>query len=210
MQEKERNRHIDYTALKAYTTWEEIKHLCEEAICSGMATVCIPSSYVKRVSEIFGEKLNVCTVIGFPLGNASTEAKVAETKQAVADGADEIDMVINIGEVKNGNYGFVQEEIRKIRNEATGRILKVIIETCYLSEEEKIRMAQIVTEVKADYIKTSTGFGTDGAKLEDIRLLKKHLGTGVKIKASGGIRTVEALEAFLNEGCDRIGASTMF
>lgn len=210
MQKKEWYRHIDYTALKAYTTWEEIKKLCEEAISFGMASVCIPGSYVKRVSEKFGEKLRICTVIGFPLGNASTEAKTAETKQAVCDGADEIDMVINIGEVKNGNYGYVQEEIQKIRNAAEGRILKVIIETCYLSEEEKIRMAQIVTDAKADYIKTSTGFGTDGAKLEDICLLKKYLGPDVKIKASGGVRTPEALEAFLAEGCDRIGASTRF
>lgn len=210
MQKKEWYQHIDYTALKAYTTWEEIAKLCEEAIDFGMASVCIPSSYVKRVSEKFGEKLNICTVIGFPLGNASTEAKVVETKQAAADGANEIDMVINIGEVKNGNYEYVQDEIRQIRNAAEGRILKVIIETCYLTEEEKIRMAQIVTDSKADYIKTSTGFGTGGAKTEDIRLLKKYLGPEVKIKASGGIRTPEALESFLKEGCDRIGASSRF
>ena len=165
MKKEELYRFVDHTALKAVTTWNEIQQLCQEARFFRMASVCIPSSYVKRAHEYFPE-LNICTVVGFPLGNASTEAKLAETRQALEDGANEIDMVINLGMVKNQEYSQVTEEIRLLK-EATGdKILKVIIENCYLTEEEKIRMCEAVTEAGADFIKTSTGFGTGGATLE--------------------------------------------
>ena len=199
-------QYVDHTALKACTTWEEIRKLCREALKYGMASVCIPSSYVGRAHEAFPE-LTICTVVGFPLGNANTAGKIAETRQALADGASEIDMVINIGMVKNGEYEAVTEEIRQLKEAVGERILKVIIETCYLTEAEKIAMCRAVTEAGADYIKTSTGFGTGGASVEDVRLMKAHIGPEVKIKAAGGIRTREALEAFLAEGCDRVGAS---
>lgn len=200
--------HVDHTLLKAVATWEDIQTLCEEAIRYGTASVCVPPSYVGRIHEKYGDKLNVCTVIGFPLGYSTTSAKVEETRQAIADGANEIDMVINIAEVKNGNYDFVTEEIRMVKQAAGDHILKVIIETCYLTEEEKIAMCKAVTEAGADYIKTSTGFGTGGATMEDILLFKKYIGENVKMKAAGGIRSVADMEAFLEAGCDRIGTSS--
>lgn len=199
-------QYVDHTALKACTTWEEIRKLCREALKYGMASVCIPSSYVGRAHEAFPE-LTICTVVGFPLGNANTAGKIAETRQALADGASEIDMVINIGMVKNGEYEAVTEEIRQLKEAVGERILKVIIETCYLTEAEKIAMCQAVTEAGADYIKTSTGFGTGGASVEDVRLMKAHIGPEVKIKAAGGIRTREEMEAYLAAGCSRIGTS---
>ena len=199
-------QYVDHTALKACTTWEEIRKLCREALKYGMASVCIPSSYVGRAHEAFPE-LTICTVVGFPLGNANTAGKLAETRQALADGASEIDMVINIGMVKNGEYEAVTEEIRQLKEAVGERILKVIIETCYLTEAEKIAMCQAVTEAGADYIKTSTGFGTGGASVEDVRLMKAHIGPEVKIKAAGGIRTREEMEAYLAAGCSRIGTS---
>lgn len=199
-------QYVDHTALKACTTWEEIRKLCREALKYGMASVCIPSSYVGRAHEAFPE-LTICTVVGFPLGNANTAGKIAETRQALADGASEIDMVINIGMVKNGEYEAVTEEIRQLKEAVGERILKVIIETCYLTEAEKIAMCRAVTEAGADYIKTSTGFGTGGASVEDVRLMKAHIGPEVKIKAAGGIRTREEMEAYLAAGCSRIGTS---
>lgn len=199
-------QYVDHTALKACTTWEEIRKLCREALKYGMASVCIPSSYVGRAHEAFPE-LTICTVVGFPLGNANTAGKIAETRQALADGASEIDMVINIGMVKNGEYEAVTEEIRQLKEAVGERILKVIIETCYLTEAEKIAMCRAVTEAGADYIKTSTGFGTGGASVEDVRLMKAHIGSEVKIKAAGGIRTREEMEAYLAAGCSRIGTS---
>lgn len=199
-------QYVDHTALKACTTWEEIRKLCREALEYGMASVCIPSSYVGRAHEAFPE-LTICTVVGFPLGNANTAGKIAETRQALADGASEIDMVINIGMVKNGEYEAVTEEIRQLKEAVGERILKVIIETCYLTEAEKIAMCRAVTEAGADYIKTSTGFGTGGASVEDVRLMKAHIGPEVKIKAAGGIRTREEMEAYLAAGCSRIGTS---
>ena len=199
-------QYVDHTALKACTTWEEIRKLCREALKYGMASVCIPSSYVGRAHEAFPE-LTICTVVGFPLGNANTAGKLAETRQALADGASEIDMVINIGMVKNGEYEAVTEEIRQLKEAVGERILKVIIETCYLTEAEKIAMCRAVTEAGADYIKTSTGFGTGGASVEDVRLMKAHIGSEVKIKAAGGIRTREEMEAYLAAGCSRIGTS---
>ncbi len=198
--------YVDHTALKAFTTWEEIEKLCKEALQYQMASVCIPSGYIKKAHERFPD-LNLCTVIGFPLGNCSTEAKVAEAKQALADGANEIDMVINIGMVKNGEFDACTDEIRALRNVAEGHILKVIIETCYLTEEEKIRMCEAVTEAGADFIKTSTGFGTGGATLADVNLMREHIGKDVRIKASGGIRTKEEMEAYIAAGCSRIGTS---
>ena len=188
-------KHVDHTLLKATADWAAIQQLVEEAVEFETASVCIPPSYVKPVYEKYGEEVTICTVIGFPLGYMTTAAKVAETKQAVADGASEIDMVINLGMVKNGHYANVVE------------VLKVIIETCYLTEAEKIALCQAVTDGGADFIKTSTGFGTAGATLDDVLLFKKHIGAGVKIKAAGGIRSIEDMVAYLTAGCDRIGAS---
>lgn len=198
---------VDHTQLQAYATWEDIVKLCDEAIANETASVCVPPTYIKRIHDAYGDKINICTVVGFPLGYSVTEAKAAETRQAIADGAQEIDMVINISHVKNGMYDEVEREICTLKEICGGRILKVIIETCYLTEEEKIAMCRAVTDAGADYIKTSTGFGTGGATLEDIRLFKKYVGEDVKIKAAGGISTVEDLEAFVQEGCDRIGTS---
>lgn len=207
MNKQEILRHVDHTQLKAFATWENIEALCDEAVSYQTASVCVPPSYVKRIHDVYGDKLRICTVIGFPLGYHVTEVKVAETLRAIQDGADEIDMVINIGDVKSGLYDKVEEEIRAVKEACGGRILKVIIETCYLNEEEKIAMCHAVTNAKADYIKTSTGFGEGGATIEDIRLFKKHIGPDVKIKAAGGITTIEETETFLAEGCDRIGTS---
>ena len=200
-------QYVDHTALKAFTAWEEIRTLCQEAVDYGMASVCIPSSYVGRAHKAFPD-LTICTVVGFPLGNASTEAKLAETRQALADGAGEVDMVINIGMVKSGEYDAVTEEIRLLKETVGEHILKVIIETCYLTEDEKIRMCRAVTEAGADYIKTSTGFGTAGASLADVKLMKEYIGPNVKIKAAGGIRSREEMEAYINAGCSRIGTSS--
>ncbi|TCL43480.1 deoxyribose-phosphate aldolase [Harryflintia acetispora] len=200
--------HIDHTLLKATATWEQIQALCDEAVQYGTASVCVPPSYLRRIKEAYGDKINLCTVIGFPLGYNTTAVKEYEVKEAIADGADEVDMVINLGDVKNGEFERVTKEIRTLKAAAGDRILKVIIETCYLSEEEKIRLCECVTEAGADYIKTSTGFGTAGATIEDIRLFKQHIGPGVKMKAAGGVKTRGDLELFLGEGCERIGTSS--
>ncbi|MBQ9064073.1 MAG: deoxyribose-phosphate aldolase [Blautia sp.] len=200
-------QHIDHTQLKAFASWEDIDRLCAEACKYHTASVCVPPCYIKRIHDKYPE-LNICTVVGFPLGYSVTEAKEAETRKAVEDGANEVDMVINISDVKNGDYDAVLEEIRALRRLTEGKILKVIIETCYLTEEEKIKLCGIVTEAGADYIKTSTGFGTAGATLDDIRLFKEHIGPEVKMKAAGGIRTKEDMEAYLALGCERIGSSS--
>lgn len=207
MTAKEMLSKVDHTQLKAFATWEDIVKLCEEAIEYGCASVCVPPTYIKRIHETYGDKINICTVVGFPLGYSVTEAKVAEVKQALSDGCSEIDMVINVSDVKNGFYDKVEEEIRTLKATCGDHILKVIIETCYLTEEEKIAMCKAVTNAGADYIKTSTGFGTDGATKEDIELFKKHIGPNVKMKAAGGVSTVDDLEMFINLGCDRIGTS---
>ena len=207
MKKQEILSHVDHTLLKPFAKWDDIVQLCDDAILYQTASVCVPPAYVKRIHDTYGDKLNICTVIGFPLGYSVTQAKVEETRQAVADGAGEIDMVVNISDVKNGLYDKVEEEIRQIKMACDGKILKVIIETCYLDEKEKIAMCHAVTNAEADYIKTSTGFGTDGATIEDIKLFKKHIGPQVKIKAAGGISTLEEIEAYLAEGCDRIGTS---
>lgn len=200
--------HVDHTQLKAYATWEDIIRLCQEAIELKTASVCVPPCYISKIRETFQDQIRICTVIGFPLGYSVTEAKETETKKALEDGADEIDMVVNICDVKNHDYDAVREEISRIRKAAGTHVLKVIVETCYLSQEEKEELCRIVTECKADYIKTSTGFGTAGASLEDIMLFKEHIGPEVKMKAAGGIRTAADMEAYLEAGCDRIGCSS--
>jgi len=208
MTKQEMFGHVDHTQLKAFAKWEDIVRLCEEALRYKTASVCVPPAYVKRIHDIYGKDINICTVAGFPLGYSTTAVKVTETQEALKDGAEEIDMVVNISDVKNGFFEKVEEEIRTIKQVCGSHILKVIIETCYLTEEEKIAMCRAVTDAGADYIKTSTGFGTGGALLEDVRLFKEHIGPHVKIKAAGGIRTAEDIEAFINAGCERIGTSS--
>ena len=198
---------IDHTLLKMTASMEEIKILCDEAVKFNTASVCIPPCYVKPVSNIH-PNLNICTVIGFPLGYSITAAKTLEAERAVLSGACEIDMVINVSDVKNQNFNYVLEEIKLVKKACNNKILKVIIETCYLTDEEKIKMCGIVTEAGADYIKTSTGFGTAGATLADIELFKKHIGSNVKIKAAGGVKTCSDMEAFINAGASRIGTSS--
>ncbi|SDM95068.1 deoxyribose-phosphate aldolase [Acetanaerobacterium elongatum] len=200
--------HIDHTLLKPDCTWEQIQKLCDEAIRFHTASVCVPPAYIERIREKYGDTLTICTVIGFPLGYATAQAKAFEAVDAVSLGADEVDMVINLGDVKNGCFDKVTAEIALVRKAVGEKVLKVIIETCCLTQEEKIRLCACVTKAKADYIKTSTGFGSAGAKLEDIELFKQHIGKNVKIKAAGGIKTKQDLEAFLNAGCDRIGTSS--
>ena len=198
---------VDHTQLKAFATWEDIRRLCDEAIACHTASVCVPPSYVKRIHDTYGERINICTVVGFPLGYSATEAKLAEVRQALSEGCNEIDMVVNIGDVKNGDFDKVETEIRTLKEACGEHTLKVIIETCYLTEEEKIAMCRAVTGAGADYIKTSTGFGTAGATREDVELFRKHIGSDVKIKAAGGVSTLADLEMFINLGCDRIGTS---
>jgi deoxyribose-phosphate aldolase len=208
MNTKEILSHVDHTLLKATATWEQIKKIAEESIEYGTASICIPQCYLKRLNETYGDKVNLCTVVGFPLGYNSTSSKVEEIKSALADGANEIDMVVNIADVKNKDFKKVEDEIRTLKEACGEHILKVIIETCYLDEEEKIAMCHAVTNAKADYIKTSTGFGTAGATMEDILLFKKHIGPDVKMKAAGGIRSVQDMEDYLAAGVDRLGTSS--
>lgn len=200
--------YIDHTLLKPTATWQQIEALCNEAIEYKTASVCIPPNYIARVKGKYGDDLKIATVIGFPLGYETTAAKAEETATALDDGADEIDMVINITDVKNSDYDLVKEEIASLKAICGDKILKVIVETCYLTKEEKINMCRIVTEAGADYIKTSTGFGTAGATLEDVKLFKEHIGENVKIKAAGGIRTREDMIAYIKEGVSRIGCSS--
>lgn len=199
--------HIDHTLLRAVSSEAEIDRLCAEAVQYGTASVCIPPSYVRHAHEKY-PGLNICTVIGFPLGYNTTAVKCFETRDAVENGASEIDMVINLGMVKNGDFAGVEAEIKAVREACGGKLLKVIIETCYLTDDEKISLCGCVTRAGADYIKTSTGFGTAGAKIEDIRLFAEHIGKKVKMKAAGGVKTREDLEMFLNAGCERIGTSS--
>jgi len=189
-------------------SWAEIKTLCDEAVRYKTASVCIPPAYVKPVFREFGNSLVICTVIGFPLGYTYTPVKANETGLALENGAGEIDMVINLGGVKNGDYDLVLDEIKAIKKVCGEKILKVIVETCYLNEEEKIRLCGVVTEAGADFIKTSTGFGTAGAAIDDVKLFRRHIGQQVKVKAAGGIKTREDLEAFILAGADRIGTSS--
>lgn len=198
---------VDHTLLAQTGTWEEVRTICEDAMKYHTASVCIPPCYVKQAKEYVKEKMKICTVIGFPNGNHTTAVKVFETKDAVANGADEIDMVINIGMLKAQQYDAVLNEIRAIKEACQGRILKVIIETCLLTDDEKIKMCEIVTKSGADFIKTSTGFSTAGATFADIALFAEHVGKGVQIKAAGGISSLEDAEKFMELGADRLGTS---
>lgn len=207
MERNEIMKYVDHTLLKPTSTWNDIKKLCEEAISYNVAAICIPSSYVKKVRENY-QNLNIATVIGFPLGYQTTKVKVYEAKQAINEGANEIDFVINLGDVKNKEFNKITEEIRQLKKEVGKKILKVIVETCYLTEEEKVYLCKCVTDAGADYIKTSTGFGDAGARIEDVELFNKHLGKNVKIKASGGIRTKQEMEEYINIGCERLGTSS--
>lgn len=198
---------VDHTLLAQSATWEDIKVILDDGIKYGTASACIPAAYVKQATEYVDGKLPICTVIGFPNGYSTTAVKVFETKDAIANGASEIDMVINIGFLKDKRYAEVEDEIRQIHEACDGKILKVIIETCLLTEEEKIKMCEIVTESGADYIKTSTGFSTAGATFEDIALFAKHVGPDVKIKAAGGISSIEDAEKFMELGASRLGTS---
>lgn len=200
---------VDHTLLKQTATWEQIKLICDEGTEYETASVCIPPCFVKQAKEYVQGKVAICTVIGFPNGNMTTAAKVFETKDAVANGADEIDMVINIGDVKAGAYETVLKEIRQIKEACDGKLLKVIIETCLLTEEEKINMCEVVTKSGAEYIKTSTGFSTSGATFEDVKLMRKYVGEDVKVKAAGGISSVEDAEQFIALGAERLGTSRL-
>ena len=197
----------DHTLLLQPSTWDEIRALCDDAIKYGTASVCIPPCYVRKAKEYVGDRMKICTVIGFPNGNTTTAVKVFETTDAIANGADEIDMVINIGLLRAGKDKKVRKEIEAIKNACRGRILKVIIETCLLTEEEKIRMCRIVTEAGADFIKTSTGFSTAGATFDDVALFAAHIGPDVKIKAAGGISSIADAEKFMELGASRLGTS---
>lgn len=200
-------RMVDHTLLTQTATWEEIKQICDDAIQFGTASVCIPASYVKRAKEYVGDRMAVCTVIGFPNGYSTTATKVFETKDAIANGADEIDMVINLGYVKDGRFDVLLDEIRQIKGACGSHILKVIVETCLLTEEEKIRLCQIVTESGADFIKTSTGFSSAGATFDDVALFRQYVGPQVRIKAAGGISSLEDAERFIELGAARLGTS---
>jgi len=200
---------VDHTLLSVTATKEQFIMLAEEALEAHAASVCVPPSAVAFLKEEYGDRLRIATVVGFPNGYNTTEIKVAETVNAIKNGADEIDMVIAVGKAKEGNFEYILHEISAVRQASLGKILKVIIETCLLTKEEKIALCEIVTQAGADYIKTSTGFSKSGASLEDVLLFKKHVGKNVKIKAAGGIRTLEDAEKFINAGADRIGASAV-
>ena len=201
--------HVDHTLLKPEATWDQIKTLCDEAMEFGCATVCIPPAWVKPAADYVQGYLKLCTVIGFPNGYSTTAAKIFETKDAVENGASEIDMVLNIGMVKDRKWADLTQEVKGVKAACLGRPLKVIIETCLLSDMEKVRLCQLLTKAGADYVKTSTGFNAGGATREDVALLRENLPVEVAVKASGGIRTLEDAQAFLDLGADRIGASAL-
>ena len=209
MEKKDILKTVDHTLLTQTATWEEIRKILDEGIKYNTASACIPAAYVKQAADYVEGKLPICTVIGFPNGYSTTAVKVFETKDAVANGAEEIDMVINIGWLKDKKYQALEEEIRQIHEACGGKILKVIIETCLLTEEEKIKMCEIVTQAGAEYIKTSTGFSTAGATFADVELMKKHIGKEVKVKAAGGIASLQDAEEFIRLGADRLGTSRM-
>ena len=207
MDVKEILKHVDHTLLTQQATWEEIRQICDDAMEYGTASVCIPPSYVKQAKEYVQDKMAVCTVIGFPNGYMTTKTKEFETKDAIANGADEIDMVINIGWGKDKKFDCVEEEIRTLKAACGDKILKVIIETCLLTDEEKKEMCRVVTRAGADYIKTSTGFSKAGATFADIELFAANIGPNVKMKAAGGISSMADAEKFLELGADRLGTS---
>lgn len=200
---------LDHTLLGQTATWEDIRQILDDAMEYGTASACIPAAYVKQAAEYVDGKLPICTVIGFPNGYSTTAVKVFEAKDAIENGAEEIDMVINIGCLKDKRYQEVEDEIRQIHEACNGKILKVIIEACLLTEEEKIKMCEIVTNAGAEYIKTSTGFSTSGATFADVELLKAHIGKGVKVKAAGGIASLEDAQKFMSLGADRLGTSRL-
>lgn len=207
MDKKEIFGKVDHTLLTQNATWEEIKQICDDAITYQTASVCIPASFVKRAKEYVNDKMQVCTVIGFPNGYSTTKVKEFETKDAIENGADEIDMVINIGDLKDERYSEIEEEIVILKKACGNRILKVIIETCLLTDAEKIKMCEIVTSAGADYIKTSTGFSTSGATFDDVALFAKHVGKDIKIKAAGGISSYDDAIKFIELGASRLGTS---
>ncbi len=209
MELKEILAHCDHTLLKQECTWEQIREVCDDGMKYGCASVCIPPCFVRRANEYVGDKLKICTVIGFPNGYSTPAVKAFEAENAVRHGADEIDMVINIGWVKDKRWDRLLGEIQDVKAACRGRILKVIIETCLLTDEEKIKMCEIVTQAGADYIKTSTGFSTGGATREDVKLFKEHVGPNVRIKAAGGISSVQDGEDFIALGADRLGTSRL-
>ncbi len=209
MEKQEILKRLDHTLLKQTATWEQIRHICDEGMAYHTASVCIPPCFVKQAKEYVGDSVAVCTVIGFPNGNTTTAVKVFETEDALRNGADEIDMVINIGDVKAGDYEKVLKEIKAVKAVCGETILKVIIETCLLTEEEKIKMCEVVTESGADFIKTSTGFSVAGATFADVKLMREHVGAQVKVKAAGGISTMEDAEKFLSLGAERLGTSRL-
>ncbi|HJB16144.1 MAG TPA: deoxyribose-phosphate aldolase [Candidatus Blautia excrementipullorum] len=209
MTHKEILQKVDHTLLVQTATWKEIQQVCDDALFYNTASVCIPPCYVKRAREYVGNRMKVCTVIGFPNGSHTTDTKVYEARNALENGADELDMVINIGALKEKNYTYVENEIKALKNAAGNHILKVIIETCLLNEEEKIEMCRCVTNAKADFIKTSTGFSTGGATFGDIELFRKYVGEKVHIKASGGIRSFEDAEKYIMLGASRLGTSRL-
>lgn len=207
MEIKEILKYVDHTLLKQESTWEQMKVICDDAMNFSTASVCVPPSFVKQCKDYCGDKMKICTIIGFPNGYNTTAVKVFETEDALHNGADEIDMVINIGWVKDKKFDLIKEEIKAIKNACGDKILKVIIETCLLTDEEKIEMCKIVTEAKADFIKTSTGFSTAGATREDIKLFSENIGENVKMKAAGGIASLTDAEDFLKLGAQRLGTS---
>jgi len=209
MENKDILSHVDLTNLKAHTDSESIFSLCDEALKYKTASVCVQPCYVRPIKERYEDRLKICTVIGFPLGYNEIKVKVFEAIEAIENGADEIDYVINLTYVKNGDFELLRKEMCEIRRATFGKILKVIIETCYLTNKEKIIIAQLVTDCGADFIKTSTGFGTSGANFEDVKLLKENIGSGVKIKASGGIRSKSDMEKYIEMGCSRLGISSI-
>lgn len=209
MEKKDILKMVDHTLLAQTAAWDDIRQILDDAMKYETASACIPPAYVKQAAEYVKGKLPICTVIGFPNGYNTTAVKVFETKDAIANGADEIDMVINIGYLKDKRYQEIEEEIRQIHEACNGKILKVIIETCLLTEEEKIKMCEIVTNAGAEYIKTSTGFSNSGATFADVKLMKKHVGKAVKVKAAGGISSFDDAEEFVHLGADRLGTSRL-
>ena len=209
MEHQEILNRVDHTILTTTATWEQVKAVCDEGLAYSTASICIPPRYVKKAADYVGNRLKICTVIGFPNGYSTPEVKVFETEDAIRNGADEIDMVINIGFLKDKRYDDIEQEIRKIHEACSGKTLKVIIETCLLTDEEKIKMCEIVTNADAEFIKTSTGFSTAGATFSDVELMRQYVGTNVKVKAAGGISSFADAEKFIELGADRLGTSRL-
>lgn len=209
MDQKDILSRVDHTLLKQEATWEQIREICDDGVKYGCASVCIPASFVRQAAEHLGGRLPVCTVIGFPNGYSTTAVKVFEAQDAIQNGADEIDMVINLGMAKSGDWDGVEREIKAVKEACNGRILKVIVEACQLTQEEKVAVCKAVSLAGADFIKTSTGFSTGGATVEDVALFKAHIAPNVRIKAAGGIRSFQQAQAMLDAGADRLGASAL-